>query len=360
LLRCTSVLIIHFFDFSLAMKLPRAVSLSFRFGCIALLAALLWSCGKDEEACAVQPDTGGISIEMKIVQLQDSLLHVSSKQKLVGFLTRYPVLRDEIFRRAEYPDDSTFINELFFKFNNPHFDTLAAETKRVFGDLDGVTAEFRQAFTNLKYYYPDITPPKIQTVISGLDTDLFVSDSLIIVSLDFYLGKGAKYRPKAYEYLLRKYDPNDIVPSCMLIYGISPRFNQSDLSDKTVLADMIAYGKSFYFAKHMLPCVPDSVLIWYTPEEIKGSRSNEDLIWKRFVDSQVLYSTNHKVKQDYLGERPITTQVGEKCPGRIGQWIGWQIVNKYADHHPDVSLPMLMKEDEAQRLFKESAYKPSR
>ena len=25
--------------------------------------------------------------------------------------------------------------------------------------------------------------------------------------------------------------------------------------------------------------------------------------------------TNHKVKQDYLGERPVTIQVGEKCPG---------------------------------------------
>lgn len=333
----------------------------FQFGSlVVLLASLLYGCGKEEEPCAVQPDTSGIAVEASIVQLQDSLLHISSKQKLVGFLTRYPVLRDEIFRRAEYPDDSAFINELYFKLNNPHFDTLAAETRKVFGDLGGLRSEFQQAFKNLKYYYPDFTPPQVQTVVSGLDTDLFVSDSLIIVSLDFYLGKGAKYRPKEYEYLLRKYDPSDIVPSCMLIYGISPHFNKSELSDKTVLADMVAFGKSFYFAKHMLPCVPDSVLIWYTPEEIKGSRSNEDLIWKRFVESQVLYSTNHKVKQDYLGERPVTIQVGEKCPGRIGQWVGWQIVNKYAEQHPDKSLPSLMAEAQAQRLFKESAYKPAR
>jgi hypothetical protein len=193
-----------------------------------------------------------------------------------------------------------------------------------------------------------------------LDSDLYVSDSLIIVSLDFYLGKGAKYRPKQYEYLLRKYDPDDIVPSCMLIYGISPRFNKSDISDKTVLADMIAFGKSFYFAKRMLPCVPDSVLIWYTPEEIRGSRGNEHLIWKRLVDSQVLYATNHKVKQDYLGERPVTIQVGEKCPGRIGQWVGWQIVNKYAERHPDETLQEIMREERAERVFRESAYRPNR
>ncbi|HTE30128.1 MAG TPA: hypothetical protein VK666_07125, partial [Chryseolinea sp.] len=222
------------------------------------------------------------------------------------------------------------------------------------------TAEFDEAFTNLKYYYPDFIPPRIQTVISGFDSDLMVTDSLIIVSLDFYLGKGARYRPKYYEYLLRKYDPNDIVPSCLLIYGISDRFNKNELKDNTVLADMVAFGKSFYFAKHMLPCVPDSVFIWYTPDEIKGSRKNEDLIWDRFVESQVLFSTNHKVKQDYLGERPVTIQVGEKCPGRIGQWVGWQIVNKYADSHTDETLPEMMQITEATRIFRESAYKPGK
>ncbi len=326
-----------------------------------LAVALLTRCGsQDEEACAVQPDTKDLTVITEIEPMQDSLLHIRSKATLVNILTRHPVLRDEIFRRAEYPDDSTFINDLYSRFNNPHFDTLAHETRRVFGDLNELRAAFHQAFTNLKYYYPDFIPPRIKTVVSGFDTDLFVSDSLIVVSLDFYLGRGAKYRPKVYDYMLRKYDPGDIVPSCMLIYGISPRYNRSDMKDKTALAEMVAFGKSFYFAKHMLPCVPDSTFIWYTPEEITGSRKNESLIWKRFVDSQVLFSTSHKVKQDYLGERPVTIQVGEKCPGRIGQWMGWQIVKKYAEQHPKESLPELMNEDNAQKIFKESAYKPSR
>ncbi len=41
---------------------------------------------------------------------------------------------------------------------------------------------------------------------------------------------------------------------------------------------MIAYGKAYYFAKHMIPCLPDSVFIGYTSDEIKGARENEDLI----------------------------------------------------------------------------------
>lgn len=327
---------------------------------VLLFSLLLWSCNSEKEECVFIPQSADIPINLQFEQLQDVFVNISSKGQLVTLLTEHPVIRDEVFRRSEYPSDSIFVNELYARLTNPHLDTLLGETQRVFGNLDGLKREFEDAFKNVRYYYPDFVPPKIQTVVSGLDTDLFVSDSLIVVSLDFYLGEGAKYRPKMYDYLLRKYDTNDIVPSCLLIYGISNRFNENDLSDQTVLADMIAYGKSFYFAKHMLPCVPDSVLIWYTPEEIKGSRENENLIWARFIESQVLYSTNHKVKQDYLGERPVTIQVGEKCPGRIGQWVGWQIVNKYAEKHPQLTLPQLMQEADAQKLFKESAYKPAR
>jgi hypothetical protein len=285
---------------------------------------------------------------------------INSKQELVDFLTRYPLLRDYIFRRSEYPDDSTFIQAIHARITNPHFDTLNMEISRVFANGASLKAQFEEAFSNLRYYFPDAKLPKIQTVISGLDTDMLVTDSLIVVSLDFFLGDGAKYRPKLYDYLLRKYDPDDIVPSCMLIYGISNRFNTMRPGDQTVLADMISYGKAFYFAKHMLPCKPDSVFIWYTPEEISGSKKNEDLIWARFIESEVLFSTSKKVKQDYLGERPVTIQVGEKCPGRIGQWVGWRIINKYAETHSDVTLPQLMAIDDPQRLFKESRYKPGK
>jgi hypothetical protein len=321
-------------------------------------ASLLFSCDVDVEECVEVPEVTEVSIVIE--QLQDTLVNLKSKADLVALFTREPAVRDYVFRRSEYPGDSVFINEIYARLTNPHLDTLLMETRRVFGDLTGMEAEFKEAFSNLKYYYPEFRIPKIQTVISGLDTDIILTDSVIIVGLDFYLGQGAKYRPKIYDYLLRKYDSNDIVPSVMLIYGISDRFNKTDLNDKTVLADMVAYGKSFHFAKRMLPCTPDSVLISYSPTEMGGARRNQDLIWARFIESQVLYSTSHATKKEYLGERPITLQVGEKCPGRIGQWVGWEIVNKYHETHPNVTLPQLMQMADAERIFKESRYRPEK
>lgn len=324
-----------------------------------LLLFLLWNCrGDEKEECVFTPDVSTAGLSLTFEHFEDSLVNLQSKTQLVGFLTRHPLMRDQMLSRAQYPDDSVFINEIFKRFSNPAIDTLLEDTKRVFGDGSTLEATFREAFANLKYYYPDFVPPKIRTLITGLDTDLFVSDSLILISLDFYLGPDARYRPKTYDYLMRRYDPDDIVTSCLLIYGIENRFNNTDLKDRTVLADMVAYGKSFYFAKHMLPCVPDSVFIWYTAEEIRGARQNEDLIWARLIQDKVLFSTSMIDKKNYLGDRPVTTQVGEKCPGRIGQWVGWQIVKEYMAGHPQTTLPALMKMDNAQALFKDSNYKP--
>ncbi len=332
----------------------------FLFAFLAV-CVILFGCGEEAEQCVFRPDVAGIDVDVVFEQFEDSLVNIRSKSQLVDLLTRQPMLRDYVFQRTLYPDDSVFINAIYNRVTNPHFDTLYFETKRVFGDLSELKASFEEAFTNMKYYYPDFNPPKIQTLISGLlETDLFVSDTLIIVSLDFYLGPGARYRPNTYEYLLRQYVKENIVPSCMLIYGIDGRYNQLNENDNTILADMIAYGKSYYFAKHMLPCVPDSVFTWYTAEETRGARAHQDLIWARLLQDRVLFETSHLVKQRYLGERPKTLEVGEECPGRIGQWVGWQIVNSYMDSHPDVELPELMSMQDAQSIFKQSGYRPQR
>ena len=329
-----------------------------QFAMTVIVIFLLTGCGEEKEECAFIPETSNASIDLEFVSLADTLVNLSSKEQLVKLLDKHRVLRDHFFRREEYPNDSVFVNMLYKKYTNPHIDTLLMETHRVFGDESELKKEFTETFKNLQYYYPAAKIPKIETVISGFDNDMFVSDSLIIVSLDYFLGRGAKYRPNMYEYLLRQYGKENIVSSCMLIYGIDSRINRVNPEDKTVLADMIAYGKSFYFAKQMMPCKPDSVLIWYTPEEIKGARENQDLIWKRIIEDKLLYSTSHKLNQKYLGERPKTVEVGTECPGRIGQWVGWEIVKKYMETHPDVSLQMLMTNPNADKIFRESKYRP--
>src|SRR5688572_29780735 len=87
------------------------------------LLLFLASCNSEEEACVFQPeDSPPISLHFEM--LQDSLVNLSSRSELVKFLTKHVALRDHIFRRAEYQDDSAFVTALYDRLTNPHMDTL--------------------------------------------------------------------------------------------------------------------------------------------------------------------------------------------------------------------------------------------
>jgi hypothetical protein len=44
----------------------------------------------------------------------------------------------------------------------------------------------------------------------------------------------------------------------------------------------------------------------------------------------------------------------------LGTWVGWQIVRKYMDRNPKVTLQELMADDDYQKIFNESKYKPEK
>jgi uncharacterized protein YjaZ len=70
-----------------------------------------------------------------------------------------------------------------------------------------------------------------------------------------------------------------------------------------------------------------------------------------------LYENNLFIKKKYMDERPKTLEIGNKCPGRIGEWVGWEIVKKYMAEQ-NIALPELMENSDAQRVFMQSKYKP--
>ena len=64
------------------------------------------------------------------------------------------------------------------------------------------------------------------------------------------------------------------------------------------------------------------------------------------------------MKQKFLGERPNVYEIGDKCPGRIGRWLGWQIVEAYAEE-TGASVQAIMSEKDASKILRMSKYKPS-
>jgi hypothetical protein len=128
-------------------------------------------------------------------------------------------------------------------------------------------------------------------------------------------------------------------------------------NDASLLSDMIWYGKGYVFTKTILPSVPDSLIFGYTQQEIAETNAFQKEVWEHFIDRKLLFSSDKNVKAKYLDDRPKTTEIGPACPGSIGRWLGWRIVDSYWKQKPKLSLAKILTDPEANRLFLDSGYR---
>jgi len=318
-------------------------------GCIGLVGILclfsLFSCTKPEE--------------ITFVRLDQQLFGAKTPAQIQAFLNQNPSVAQLYFNANEAGNDTALVRELTERVNNPALNEFSGQLQQQFGDLSDLNAQLSEAFTNIKKDFPDFRSPKIVTVVTGfLGPDLVVTDSLIVIGLDYFAGPKAKYRPKGPEYpdyILRRYQKQFIAPA--IVTALSVKYNATNRADQSLLADMIFYGKSYVFTRTMLPNVADSLVIGYTDKQLTETFNAQGQVWGHFIDNQLLYQTNPAIKQRYLTERPYTAEIGSACPGAIGRWVGWRIVGLYHDTHTSVGIADLMRNADTRQIFAESGYK---
>ena len=138
-------------------------------------------------------------------------------------------------------------------------------------------------------------------------------------------------------------------------FYISPWITNGD--ESTLLSEMIDFGKTYYLLSMLFPCTPDHELMGYSKETMDDVKANQTIIWANFIQNEWLYETSDMTKRKFLGDRPNVYEIGEKCPGRIGAWVGWQIVKSYAEKSGK-SVTDIMREKDHHTLFTTSGYKP--
>ncbi|WP_055145623.1 gliding motility protein GldB-related protein [Jiulongibacter sediminis] len=322
-----------------------------RFTIYALLFAFssvaLFSCGEDSEKSSEAPEA-----EVKFVRFDKELMSLQSKEELQSFLAENPWYSKSLYRA--FPEDTSFVSHLYDIISHPGSRAFYEEVDSTFGDLSDLKAQFGKAFGNIKATYPDFKVPSVYTTFTGLENDLFVGDSIVIISLEAFAGPEASYRPDQPAYIQNRYQREYIVPTVIRLMA-GPYIESNAGSD--LLNDMIFFGKSFEFTKAMMPGVADSLIIALPDSSLQGNWYNQDIIWAHFIDKQLLYEQNHRTKEKYIGERPNVPEIGPACPGRVGQWLGWRIIDKFRTENPDVSLQELLKIKDPQEILRESKYR---
>ena len=317
-------------------------------------------------ACQKKESTNKPStkIQLDFVRVDRLLAEAKNVQSVDSLLKKHPEITVGYFQCP--PEKIPFLaKDLFSLFQNPALRKFYLQSQESdFYGGDRLEKELTGAFQRIYDEFPQTKPPKIRTVFSGFGglsaefsaQNMVVTDSLIILGLDFFMGKKGMYMPpNVSDYQIRKLEPKGLVGQVVLQY--SAFFNQQNSEDHTLLSDMIWYGKSYTFTKKILPEVADSLLFGYTKQELAESNAFQGEVWEHFIDNSLLFKKDEVTKTKYLGERPKTPEIGPACPGSIGRWLGWVIVNHYLAQNPKVSLPKLMANQEANKLFLASGYR---
>ncbi|PKH66293.1 gliding motility lipoprotein GldB [Flavobacterium sp. ALD4] len=243
------------------------------------------------------------------------------------------------------------------KMQDPLWRELYTEVQKKYPDFEPVKSKLEVLFKHIKYHFPKTETPKVITVISEMDYNnkVIYADSLVIISLEMYLGKEHKFYqfPK---YIKQNFEENQIMADVVSSFY---KRKASPVMAKNLLSKMIDSGKELYFKDVLLPEYSDADKMGYTKEQIEWCDQNESYMWRYFIEKEMLYSDDQKLMPRFINPAPFSKfylEIDNETPGQVGGWIGWQIVRSYMKNN-EVSLQQLVGTS-AKEIFEKSKYKP--
>ncbi|MEQ8470212.1 MAG: hypothetical protein RIC35_03465 [Marinoscillum sp.] len=320
---------------------------------ITMIVCLLFiGCKDDARNKHIIPPT---EISIPVARLEKDLFESENEDEVHIFLDEHPDLANIFLDGHQYPSTEVLANKIATLIKNPSIDTLYRESLEAYKDFESVQSDLESAFGRLKTLFPSTKTPRVETIVTGLYNDLFISDSLIIIGLDFFIGENATFKPQDVpQYILKRYNKEHLA-------GVIVKFMAGQHVDRgresSLISEMIDFGKTYYLASRLLPNTPDSILLGYTPEEMTLIYDNEAIIWATLLENEALYETSQMTKRRFLGERPNVYEIDQKCPGRVGAWVGWRIVESFMEKN-DVTIKELISATNNDQLFMQSGYKP--
>lgn len=310
-----------------------------------LMTLFVMSCKNENK---LEVDVSNINVDLKLARF-DVDFYNSTPETLSKTKEIYPMF-------FPHDIDSVWLN----KIQNKDEQELFAETQRIYPNLSSLEKELEQLFQYIKYYDENFQEPVVISILTNVDYEnrVLFDSGLLLISLDCYLGAAHEFYVDFPEYIRQNNKEEHIVVDVANAI-INKQMNPNN--ERSFINKMIYEGKKMVLLDAYLPNVSDREKIGYTQEKFDWATSSEEDIWKYFIERELLYDTNSKLNKRFLDTAPFSKfYLGEDnlSPGRIGVWIGWQIVRSYMENN-DVSLSELLRTEE-DIIFKKSKYKPKR
>lgn len=302
------------------------------------------SCSKKKK---LNPEVDQIPVSFTIERF-DQKFYEAPYSELGGLKREFPYLFPEQF------DDAFWIA----KKKDSLFGELYTEVQQKFDNLDELSEELTDFFKYIKYHFSQEPPKKVITLISEVDvaSKAIYADSLALLSLDTYLGEEHRFYQGFPHYLRGTFEASQILPDLAESFALS---KVPVPQDRTFLAQILYSGKLLYVKEVLLPWIPEETLMTYTLEQLEWCKANEAEMWKYMIENKLLFDTDPKLQTRFIQPSPFSKfylDIDSESPGRVGVWLGWQIVRSYMKNN-NVTLQQLLDKD-AKEIFDNSRYKP--
>lgn len=238
---------------------------------------------------------------------------------------------------------------------------LFSEVGDAFPDFIDQKQDLEALFQHIKYYFPEFKVPQVITLTNDVEYDyrVILADTLLLIGLDNYLGPEHRFYIDIQNYIAegldKKFMASDVADK--FARKVVPRLN-----DRTLLSDMIYYGKILYLKDQLMPSASDAIRMGYSQEQLDWALVNEEPIWRNFVEQEHLYSTDRELQLRFIEPAPFSKfgleLIDNESPGRIGQYLGWQIVRAFMNNN-EITVQQLLKIP-AEEIFKKSSFKPKK
>lgn len=297
----------------------------------------------------IENEIEAISMEVKVVRL-DQEFGATTPDKLPALKKKYPVFFPEQI------DDSIWIGTLQDTLQQQ----LVQQVDSVFPDNEKIENQLLPLFQHFKYYFPEFEEPTVVTVTSDVDyqNSVIVADTLLVLALDTYLGTDHKFYQNIKKYISKNMKSSQIGPDVVKAYA---KQLVSGPKNRTLLAQMVYFGKQLYLKDILLPNISDAEKMGYTEAEMQWANDNEEDMWRYFIEKELLYNTDPNMASRFILDAPFSKfylEIDNESPGRIGQYIGWKMVHAFMENN-EVTVSQLLSKG-AEEIFKNSKYKPTK
>ena len=324
----------------------------------SLCTVIFSGCGHGKQRLDV--DVSGVSLaEVVIHRYDDALFKVHTGQLQQGLELLKPTYR--FFLDTDLGDPAK-LSDMQAYLENPRNQGFHAAVDSQYKQITGLEKDLTVALKHYLHYYPGFKIPRIYSYISGGDYDYPVqfADSVLLIGLDNYLGPG--FKPYVSDglpaYRISRMTSAYVVPDCIKVLGKITYPEQ--FPGNNLLEQMVDAGKRLLFVDAMIPQTEDRFKIGYSKEQYDWMVKNEEHVWAAIIENRMLYTTDGKLIRSFMADGPFTAEFSKDAPARLGEWLGWQIVRKYLENQPDVTLQEVLLEQDAQKILSRSGYKPEK